>query len=271
MVRLLGFLAFGSVAILIGALVWVKYAPGVGRDVTRGTILDRDTLQPIRGARVIALSTQIFQPWDDRSETRTNALGEYAVPIHPRRWTTYRVRAEGYMPVDISPEQIDRLDLQLPRATAKPSELVAPRVHFDQSHSSFRVDLRNGRLVSGEDYDVEVGIDPASDSMVVVEAGPGRSLQVEQRGPWAACWISFPRNLEWAPKGGYVHSDRVPRRSGPLLCFVRRDNGPSYGALDLFPKAFFPETPYADGWDIDVVWNTAGGRGLCGTERMIFE
>jgi hypothetical protein len=269
MFRFLGFVAFVSLSVLVAGVLCVRHGPQ--GHLVKGTILDHETLRPVAGARITAVSRQLFVPWDDRSETRTNTRGEYSVPVVPQRWTSYRVRAEGYMPIEISPEPIDRLDLQLVHATAKPTELRAPRVHLDQAHSSFRLDLASGRLVAGEDYDVAVGIDPASDSMVVVEAGPGRSLQLEERGPWVACWISFPSNLMWAPKSGYLHSGRVPRRSGPLLCFVRRDEGPSYGALDLFPKAFFPASPYADGWDFDVVWNTAGGRGLCGTERMIFE
>jgi hypothetical protein len=107
--------------------------------------------------------------------------------------------------------------------------------------------------------------------MVVVEAGPGRGLQIEEPGPWLGCGISFPANLQWAPVEGYGRSARVPRRSGPLLCFVRRERGPTYGALDLFPRAYFPATPYADGWNFDVVWNRKGERGFCGSERMIFE
>jgi hypothetical protein len=267
---ILGFVALAGL-VVAGATLCVLHPSGVGRDLVKGTLVDQATLEPVRGAKVTAISREILQPWDDSSEARTNTRGEFAVPVIPRRWTTYRVRADGYMPVDISPESIDRLDLQLPRATAKPNELVAPLVHFDQASSSFRLDMPSGRFVSGADYDVAVGIDPASDSMVVVEAGPGRSLQVEERGPSVTCWISFPSNLMWAPKAGYVHSARVRRRGESLICFVRRDQGPSYGALELYPKAIFPQKPYAVGWDFDVVWNTTGGRGLCGTERMIFE
>jgi hypothetical protein len=245
---------------------------GTGHDVVRGTILDHETLQAIAGAKITARSGAMFQIFEDRDDARTNARGEYAVRVVGNRTTLFQVRARGYMPVDVSPEPRAQFDLQLVRATAKPSDLLTPRVRFSQRTDRFRLDLRAGRLVgAGGDFDVGVRIDPAVDSMVIVEAGRGRGLRVEERGHWVAPWISFPANLKWAPDSGYVASARVPRRLGPVICFVRRDQGPYYGAFSLFPKAMFPPAPYPDGWDFDVVYNKAGGRGFCGAERMIFE
>ena len=268
-----------AVAAIVGASVFELFMFERGNFGNRafapvtGRIWDHATRKPIVGAKVTAISGKPLQFRVDRDVAFTNAQGEYMVKTVPGRDGGFDIRADGYMTLYITAQPRKQLDVPMVRATAKAKDLATARIQVPPGEHlhDLRLDLERGKIVERGDYDVEIRLETTGDSTLVAAAGPGRSVRIVPRGKWVAPWNSFPENMRFAPDSGYAEAAQVPARSEQVLLFVRRDSGPRYGAIDLFPRALFPPPGRNRYAQFDIVFNRAGGRGFCGAAQPIFQ
>jgi hypothetical protein len=259
--------------LMLGGVVWfmesgrnLEFPPDPGSPVLHGTVADLDTGQPLAGVVVAASFGTPIAPWITMDRARTNERGEFRVRITNHETNRLELRKEGYVTLITAVALGYPVRLRLLPASARPEDLAIAQVHLpaDRALDRFRLDLERGRVVpDGTEFDVEVR---AADSAVVVVAGPGRRLQLQQRTDWPM----FPASLRIAPDSGYVNEARVEAHARPMLCFVRRDRGPRYGAFGLFPLVLFPPPMNREYRTFDVVFNRVGGRGL-GASKPYFQ
>jgi len=254
-------------------LFFLEKAPlpvGSHWETQRGTVVDFATREPIKGAKVEGVSGVPLQIFADRSDCRTNEKGVFALPVRRNRDTAITIHAKGYAPLEWSGELPEPVELL--RATAAEKDLVVARIEFPkETHlDGFRVDLERGALTDGSDYDVEFRIDSADTAWAIAQAGPGRSLLVEQRGD-SYCPYNFPMVVATVPETGHIPVARVPRHMSSLLCVVRRDNGPRYAVASFHPQFWFPGEGGFRYTAFETVFNRAGGRGFLGASRPVFQ
>jgi len=240
--------------------------------LVHGRLVDSRTKQPIAGASVSGESHVPLQLISDRDDTRSNTNGEFQLRVPPRRDAWVTVRAKGYASLGFQTNWCVPNPLELVPETAREKDLIVHEVDFppEMHRDGFQLDLERGRVVEGGDYDVFVRLDQADTSTVLAEAGPGRSLRVEERHGCIPAY-SMPENLVMVPEAGYVRVARVPRRSKSLLCIVRRDRGPRYGIMGFNPAWWFPSEGLFRYTRFEVAYNRAGGRGFLGANEMIFQ
>jgi hypothetical protein len=139
-------------------------------------------------------------------------------------------------------------------------------VMHPERQSEIRLELERGALDPGETGE-DFRLSPGPEATVTIVAAPGRSIQWQEIQASTAGWSWAPLNSCEAPAEGYVTSLTIPSRAGRGLCFVRRDDGPTFGAFTIDPAVFVvseqdPAVRYI------CIHNRSGGRGLC-TEKMV--
>jgi hypothetical protein len=136
----------------------------------------------------------------------------------------------------------------------------------------FRMDLENGIMAPDAPiYDVRVYWGPSSDSTIKIAAAAGRGIQWRPLRPSTNSWFQGPVNVCEAPEDGYVDTLTIRWDAEDGVCFVRRDDGPYYGAFGVHPLGLF-EGPTGTTWRnrFGVVLNRNGGLSLCDEKSIVF-
>lgn len=203
-----------------------------------------------------------------RDTVRTDPAGTFHLRTRLASTTEFTARKDGYLlssaPADPTvPVTIPMFKNFADRGRPHFREFPSPDLR-----TAFVLDLQDGFLgPEAALYDVRVSTN--ADSTVTIAAGPGRHVQWRPLVMSDSRWFPGALNACEAPEDGYADFVAIPPGADGVICFVRRDDGPSYGAFTLQPMPWLSGSEQG-AWRrrLNAVFNSAGGRGLC-TERSI--